>query len=264
MSIQFGGGGTQTRQTAVPQTPAMEATAGQAQGALIQAQSQQDQQNALNQQLYGGTQQAAAGNLNAQIQAGGLGTASPAQLQQIQTMFANPTQQAQTALQLAATNAAASRGMSISDSPIGSEYLRQQQLLLGNIAGQQANAGLQYGQQALQNNQQQANFGQNLAQAAQQNRMQLAQGAGNLNANLFGQAQAAAPTRGSLTQNPTYGGNVGQLGGLAMGGAAAYNAAQNRPTTYNDTMLPQSQAQSMGLNTAANSGNAFNQQSWFG
>ena len=249
MSIQFGGGGTQTRQTAVPQTPAMGATAGQAQGALIQAQSQQDQQNALNQQLYGGTQQAAAGNLNAQIQAGGLGTASPAQLQQIQTMFANPTQQAQTALQLAATNAAASRGMSISDSPIGSEYLRQQQLLLGNIAGQQANAGLQYGQQALQNNQQQANFGQNLAQAAQQNRMQLAQGAGNLNANLFGQAQAAAPTRGSLTQNPTYGGNVGQLGGLAMGGAQAYNAYQNagnQNVARQNSMLPMDQRPSSG------------------
>ena len=226
--IGFGGGGTQQRKVAMPAPSAAETQAGAAQGqALGQIQTNQAALDAQNKQLYGGTQQAAAGNMQAQIQAGGLGTASPQQLAQIQQMFANPTQQAMTALLQAGQNSAASRGMSLSDSPVNAEYMKQVQLLQGNIAGQEANAGLQYGQQALQNNMQQANFGQNLAQAAQQNRMQLAQGAGAQNQQLFGQRLAAAPQTSNLTQNPTYGGNVGQLGGLAMGGAQAYNAYKN-------------------------------------
>lgn len=228
--MTIGSGGTTTRTgTSTPLAPAQSQTElnqfnQQAQTAN-QLLGNVNQQTVQNQQLYGGGIQSAAGNLNSQLAAGGLGTASPQQLALIQQQFAGPQQQALTALQRAASDAAASRGMSISDSPIGNPYLQQVQNLEQNIAGQQAGQALQYGQQGFQNNQQMAAFGQNLNQAANQGLMNAGQASGNLANALSNQrlSQSVNMNRGAQTSPMQFGANAGQVGQGLYGLAQAAN-----------------------------------------
>lgn len=207
MSVNFGG--TQTRSAKVAPPSAL-----QQQAAATQGQALQGTQQALGQvgQFAGQAQPLATqalGNLGQMTAQGGM-SLSPQQQQYIQQMFANPTQQAMTALQQAAQNAAASRGMSIADSPIGADYLKQIQLLQGNIAGQQANAALQYGQQAFGNNQALAQQYANLLGQQTTGGLNLSGAAGAANQQQAQQQQFASPLQ---FQTPTtYGMNIGQVG----------------------------------------------------
>jgi hypothetical protein len=232
---------TQTRNVAGPspeeallQQHNMQAAQAQAQ-ALQQAMQQQQQyeQSPGYQQMMGIGPQAAQG-LQGLMQNGGL----PSQQQQsalqqyFQSIMAPQMQQ----MQQTASNEAARRGMTIADSPIGGDYLRQMANYQSQMGGQQAGQGLQLGQNMGNMYQNALNFGGQLQQNANQNRLALVNaqpGGYGLQGQMAQNRIASAPTTTTQTgtQSQPFSQTLGQYGQAAQGlGQLAFGNGQNKNT----------------------------------
>lgn len=247
----FGGGSTRrqrqtTTQTGAPGPGAMELQVQQQNAAMAQAQQEALQRAIAQQQAWEQSPQfaqlmglgtTAAGNLQAQMQGGPLLT--PAQQAALEQMYAPIRQQGLGDITRMATEAAARRGLSPSDSPIGNQMLRQTSDLASQLAGQQAGSALNLNQQNTALYQNLAGFQQALQQAAQQNRMALAQaqpGGYNFGAQLAQQRIQGTPrtqttTGGGMSQGPTFGGVLGGLGQVAGGLGGLLGGLRNPQTS---------------------------------
>ncbi len=128
-------------------------------------------------------------------------------------------------MQQTAGQEAARRGMTISDSPIGGEYLRQLANYQAQMGGQQAGQALQLQGQNQNMFQNVLNFGNQLRQSADQNRLALAQaqpGSYGFGQQLAQQRTAQAPVTqrtsgGMTTKAPTYNVGAGEAGNFLFG-----------------------------------------------
>mgnify|MGYP001565145505 CR=1 FL=1 len=261
MSVQFGGGSktkpqttTQTRNVAPP--TAGEGLLQQVNERLAQAQAQEAMRAMTAQQSY---EQSApymqaqqlgqqAGGLLQQDMAGGQLLSSPQQAA-LQQYFQSIMQPQMEQMRQVAGQEAARRGMTISDSPIGGDFLR-------NLAGYQAQMGGQQAGQALQlqqNNrglyQNQMNMGNQLAQNAAQNRMALSQmqpGSFNFGNQLAQQRIASAPmtsitSGGATSQAPRFGIGANDLIGGAQGALNLWGGTYKGSTPGLKSLFPSSE-----------------------
>jgi len=153
---------------------------------------------------------------------------TPEAQQRIGTAYDLAQRRGGEAIKKSATEAAQMRGMTIADSPMAAEYLRQQRELTEGLGAARATSELDVGQTEANFAQSLAAFQNQLKQQAFMNRMALATGnvspaSGALMQNLFGQRMAAAPQSQTI-RNPM---NVAQglqgIGSLASGfGGLAY------------------------------------------
>jgi len=170
---------TQTRQVAAPS---------QNESLLEAANTRAAQQQAQYLQQAMAAQQALENSQGYQ-QMMGIGPQAAQGLQGLMSNGMMPSQQQQAALQQyyqsimapqlaqmqqTAQQEAARRGMTVSDSPIGGDYLRQLANYQAQMGGQQAGSALQLGQQNANMYQNALNFGGQLQQNAAQNRLALA------------------------------------------------------------------------------------------
>ena len=121
---------------------------------------------------------------------------SPEEQARLDTIFRTATQRGESDLLKFGGEIAAQRGMTIADSPIGAELLKQRRLFGEGMESQRAGASLDLGQAESLFNQQVAQFQNTLQQQAFMNRLALsgqAPPAFGLAQNLFGQRLAAAP-----------------------------------------------------------------------
>ena len=237
MSVQFGGGSrtkpqttTQTRQVA-PMNP-MEGLLQQMNAQAAQQQAQELQRAMGAQQAYEqspGFMQAqqlgqqAGGQLQQDMSGGQL--LAPAQQQALQQYFQSMMNPQMEQMRAMAGQEAARRGMTISDSPIGGDFLRQLANYQAQMGGQQAGQALQLQQNNRGMQQNLMGFGQQLQQNAAQNRLALAQaqpGSYQFGNQLAQQRLASAPmtqttTGGQTSRQPTYGLGLGDVMGGAQG-----------------------------------------------
>lgn len=203
--------------------PSLEEAAAQAQAAA-QLKAYQAQLDAFQASpLYGSAQavsQNALDAMNRRISGQG-DYLSPSEQQYLDLAFAAPQRQAMDTLRMQAEQDAARRGLTLSDSPTGNEYLRQLANLQSNIASSRANAGLQLGQTDMANWQNAAPIGLNLQQQAQQNRLALQNQAAQFSNALAQNRIAAAPvtTTGTMTGTTSqpWSQTFGQIGQGAAG-----------------------------------------------
>lgn len=121
---------------------------------------------------------------------------APEEQARLDEIYANTLRQGQEQLKFAADEAAGQRGMAITDSPIGNEYLRQQGNLISNMGAQKSASALDLGNANAAFTQNLANFTNQLKQQALANRLAIAgqqPASFGLQQNLFGQRLAAAP-----------------------------------------------------------------------
>ena len=244
--VKFGGGSkqkpstsTMTRNVAPPspgesilQLLNEQVAQQQAQGLQRAMQSQQQYESSpLFGQLQGLQGQAATGLEGIM---GGQQLLQPAQQQALQQYYQSIMQPQMDQMRQVAGQEAARRGMTISDSPIGGDFLRQMANYQAQMGGQQAGSALQLQGQNQNMYQNVLNFGQQLQQNANQNRLALAQaqpGSYQFGNNLANQRIASAPvtqtTRGGgSTTGAQYGLNLGNIGQGIAGigqGISAYN-----------------------------------------
>ena len=223
MSVQFGGG-TKTKPTTTTQTrnvapmsaeelalQTLNTQVAQQQAQQLQRAMQAQQQfeaSPLMGQLQGLQGQAATGLQG--IMGGQL--VNPAQQQALQQYYQSIMAPQLAQMQQTAQQEAARRGMTISDSPIGGDYLRQLANYQAQMGGQQAGSALQLSQQNQGLYQGVLNFGNALRQQADNNRLALAQaqpGSYSFGQNLAQQRIQSAPvtsttTRGGTNVSPTW------------------------------------------------------------
>lgn len=238
MSVQFGGS-TKSKPTTVTRNvapaSAQEVMLQQMNMQAAQSQAQELQRAIAAQQQYeqsGGFRQAqqlgqqAGGLLQQDMQGGQL--INPAQQQALQQYFQSIMAPAQQQMQQTASQEAARRGMTISDSPIGGDYLRQLANYQAQMGGQQAGQALQLQQNNRGMQQNLMGLGQQLQQNAQQNRLALTQaqpGSYGLGNQLAQQRIASAPVTqsgGATTQSPQFGFSLGDAAKGAYYGVQAY------------------------------------------
>lgn len=106
----------------------------------------------------------------------------PGQQERINTVFGRAAEEAQMGLRTFGEDLAASRGMTVSDSPIGGELLRQGEQLARGLAAAKAGAELNVGQTEQQFGEAVRQFQENLRQRAFQNRLALTGVAGGRSA----------------------------------------------------------------------------------
>ena len=243
MGVQFGGGSkskpqtqTMTRNVA-PQSQQekmlelLNTQLAQQQGSQLQ-QAMQAQQQYESSPLFGqlqGLQGQAATGLQGII--GGQQLINPAQQQALSQYYESIMAPQRQQMQQTASQEAARRGMTISDSPIGNAYLQQLANYGAQMGGQQAGSALQLSRQNQDMYQNVLNFGQQLKQNANQNRLALSQARpgsydlGNQMAqNRIGSAgMTQATSGGGTSQSPTW--KLG-LGDVASGLNQANQAYQ--------------------------------------
>ena len=164
---------------------------------------------------------------------------NPAQQQALQQYYQSIMAPQLAQMQQTAGSEAARRGMTISDSPIGGDYLRQLANYQAQMGGQQAGSALQLSQQNRGMYQDVLNFGNQLRGQADQNRLQLASaqpGSYGLGNQLAQQRISSAPvtqtTRGgATTQSPQFGLNLGQAIQGAQGAANLWYGQGQNPIT---------------------------------
>ncbi len=250
MSVSFGGS-TKTKPTT--QTITRNVAAPSQQEALLQAINQrvaqqqaeqlqramqaqhQFEQSGLYGQLQGLQGQAATGLQG--IMGGQLLTPQQqaAQQQYFQSIMAPALQQ----MQQTASQEAARRGMTISDSPIGGDYLRQLANYQAQMGGQQAGQALQLQGQNQNMFQNVLNFGNQLRQSADQNRLALAQaqpGSYNFGQQLAQNRIQSAPviqtmSGGATTKAPTWSLGAGDILGGAQKGLQLWGGTGANPYT---------------------------------
>ena len=223
MSVQFGGS-TKTKPTTTTQTrnvapmsaeelalQTLNTQVAQQQAQQLQRAMQAQQQfeaSPLMGQLQGLQGQAATGLQG--IMGGQL--VNPAQQQALQQYYQSIMAPHLAQMQQTAQQEAARRGMTISDSPIGGDYLRQLDNYQAQMGVQQEGSELQLSQQNQWMYQGVLNFGNALRQQADQNRLALAQaqpGSYSFGQNLAQQRIQSAPTTftttgGGTTTSPTW------------------------------------------------------------
>ena len=250
MGVQFGGGSKQRRQTTtqtrnVAPPTAQEAMLQAINQQVAQQQAQQLQRAMQTQQQYEaspfyGQLQGLQGQATTGLQGimgGGLGV-NPAQQQALQQYYQSIMAPQLAQMQQTAGQEAARRGMTISDSPIGGDYLRQLANYQAQMGGQQAGAGLQLGQQNQRMFQDVLGMGEQFRQNAAQNRLQLAQaqpGSYGFGNQLAQQRIASAPTTqttrgGGMRQSPTWSLGAGQALGAAQQGLNLYSGTYKGST----------------------------------
>ena len=184
-------------------------------------------------QLMGLGQQAGQG---LQGMMGGQQLIMPGQQQALQTYFQSLMNPAMEQMQRTAGQEAARRGMTISDSPIGGDYLRNLASYQAQMGGQQAKSALDLSGQNQQMYQNILGLTQNLGQNAAQNRFQLASarpGSYDLGSQLAQSRIASAPIT-QTTRGP--GAPFGQqFGQYASGLNNALGAAQGGLNLYAGT-----------------------------
>lgn len=225
-NVSFGGATTQKRKVAGPSPQEQAIAAANAQ--LAARQAEYIQRAAAEQEAFAASpqgqqlaaiEQAALRNIVAR-QGGQI--ISPEEQALINQVYAPQQAEAENRLRQLAQEQASLRGMAISDSPIGSEYLREVGRIGQHFGGQRAQAAFQRGDVAQQQAMALAQFQQNLRQQNLQNRLMLgqAQTSGLPLQSLLQQGRvAAAPV--TLRQAPKFGvgasdlfGNQGLVGGL--------------------------------------------------
>ena len=250
MSVSFGGGSktkpttqTMTRNVAPPSAgeamlQQLNLQVGQQQVEQLQRAMQQQQQfesSPLMGQLQGLQGKAATGLEG--IMGGQL--VNPAQQQALQQYYQSIMAPQLAQMQQTAGSEAARRGMTISDSPIGGDYLRQLANYQAQMGGQQAGSALQLSQQNRGMYQDVLNFGNALRGQADQNRLQLANaqpGSYGLSNQLAQQRIASAPTtqttRGGGTSNaPAWTLGAGDVMKGAQGAANLWYGQGQNPIT---------------------------------
>lgn len=147
------------------------------------------------------------------------------------------------ALQRTASQEAARRGMTIADSPIGGDYLRNVANYQAQMGGQQAGQALQLGQNNANMYQNALNFGNQLQQNAAQNRLQLASaqpGSYAFGNQLAQQRIASAPQTTTQTQRggvpfsqqfAQYGQGLGSMAGGLNSFSNALTGGGRNPNT---------------------------------
>lgn len=167
-------------------------------------------------------EQKASDNLLARLQ----GTApvlNPDEQKRLDEVYGNTQRLGEQNLNRYAQETAAQRGMSVSDSPIGNEALRQQQEFTTNLGAQKAASAFDLGNSSQAFNQQLASFQASLRQQALANRLSMASNAPasfGLQSQLFGQQLAQAPRSFTGTNtgfNWGAGVNGQQAGGVMQG-----------------------------------------------
>lgn len=151
---------------------------------------------------------------------------SPEQQAQLDQIYNATRQQGSEDLQSSAQQAANQRGLALSDSPVGNEYLRQSRLFDRDLASQKAASALDLGNASANFNAQLHQFQSGLQQQAFANRLALANSSPasyGLAANLFGQRAAGSPTTSTGTSGTT-GYNMGVSGQQAAGYAQGAKA----------------------------------------
>ena len=187
-------------------------------------------QYATTQQVGGVAQQRLLDRLN--------GTApllSPQEEAYLNQAYKGPQENAMAALQRSADQAAAMRGMTRADSPIGNSFLEQMRQLGVDYGSQRAQAGLNLGQQNFQQYSSAAQLAESIRQQVMQQQMQLQQGAAGLQNQFEQQRLALAPvtttgtnvTRGTQSMPWSQGfaniaGGVNNLAGGLMGSTDKY------------------------------------------
>jgi len=234
----FGGG--ETKSTTVLQIPAASAAETQQQQAVAElsslqldefkrAQAEREAQAASPlTAAQGRLEQLATDQLLARLE-GRAPVLTPEAQQRIGTAYDLAQRRGGEAIKKSATEAAQMRGMTIADSPMAAEYLRQQRELTEGLGAARATSELDVGQTEANFAQSLAAFQNQLKQQAFMNRMALATGnvspaSGALMQNLFGQRMAAAPQSQTI-RNPMnwaqgltgLGQFAGGTGGLARG-----------------------------------------------
>ena len=250
MSVSFGGGSktkptTQTmtrnvapmsQQESLLQTINQQVAQQQAQQ-LQRAMQQQQQfeQSGLYGQLQGLQGQAATGLEG--LMGGQL--VNPAQQQALQQYYQSIMAPQLAQMQQTAGQEAARRGMTISDSPIGGDYLRQLANYQAQMGGQQAGSALQLQQQNRGMYQDVLNFGNQLRGQVDQNRLQLAQaqpGSYGFGNQLAQQRIASAPitqttSGGATSKAPTWSLGAGDVLKGAQGAANLWYGQGQDPIT---------------------------------
>ncbi len=250
MSVSFGGGTktkpttqTMTRNVAPPSQQealllAINERVSQQQAEQLQRAmqaQQQFEQSGLYGQLQGLQGQAATGLqgfMGGQLM-------NPAQQQALQQYYQSIMAPQLAQMQQTAGQEAARRGMTISDSPIGGDYLRQLANYQAQMGGQQAGSALQLSQQNRGMYQDVLNFGNQLRQSADQNRLALAQAQpgsysfGNqLAQNRIQSAPVTQTTSGGGTSKaPTWSLGAGDIMGGINQGVNAYTGGGRNPYT---------------------------------
>jgi hypothetical protein len=185
----------------------------------MQAQQQYEQSPIFGQ--VGGLQQQATAGLQGIM--GGQQLITPAQQQALSQYYQSLMTPALQQMQQTASQEAARRGMTISDSPIGGDYLRQLANYQAQMGGQQAGSALQLSGQNQGLYQNVLNFGQQLQQNAANNRLALAQaqpGSYGFGQNLAQQRIASAPITQTTTGGETSRGPAFQIGARDILGGA--------------------------------------------
>ena len=250
MSVSFGGGSktkpqTQTMTRNVAPPSAGEAMLQQLNQQVAQQQAQQLQRAMQQQQQFEssplmgqlqGLQGQAATGLEG-LMGGQL--VNPAQQRALQQYYQSIMAPQLAQMQQTAGSEAARRGMTISDSPIGGDYLRQLANYQAQMGGQQAGSALQLSQQNQRGYQDVLNFGNQLRGQADQNRLQLAQaqpGSYSFGNQLAQQRTAQAPitqttSGGATKQSPQFGLNLGNAIQGAQGAANLWYGQGQNPIT---------------------------------
>ena len=251
MGVQFGGGSktkpqttTMTRNIAAPGASEnlisqLNAQVAQQQAAELQRAMQMQQQyesSPLMGQLRGLQGQAATG---LQGIMGGQQLINPAQQQALQQYYQSIMQPQMDQMRQVAGQEAARRGMTISDSPIGGDFLRQMANYQSQMGGQQAGSALQMSGQNQNLYKGMLDFGQQLQQNASNNRLQLAQarpGSYDLGAQMAQQRIASAPmtqttSGGGTSRSPTWSLGAGDVLGAAKQGMELYHGGGSNPIT---------------------------------
>jgi len=164
---------------------------------------------------------------------------NPAQQQALQQYYQSMMAPALQQMQQTASQEAARRSMTISDSPIGGDYLRQLANYQAQMGGQQAGSALQMSGQNQNLYRGLLDFGQGLQQNAQQNRLALANaqpGSYNFGQQLAQNRIASAPTTqttsgGGMRQSPTWTLGAGNALGAAQQGMNLYYGTGTNPIT---------------------------------
>ncbi len=248
MSVQFGGG-TKTKPQTTTQTrnvapmSAQESLLNTINQAVAQQQAQELQRAMQAQQQYEasplfgqlqGLQGQAATNLQGVMS--GQQLINPAQQQALQQYYQSIMAPQLAQMQQTASQEAARRGMTISDSPIGGDYLRQLANYNAQMGGQQAGSALQLGQQNQNLYQNVLNFGQQLQQNAAQNRLALSQaqpGSYSFGNQLAQQRIQSAPvttttTGGATSRAPSFGFGLGDTIGAAQAGLNLWSGSGSK------------------------------------
>lgn len=165
---------------------------------------------------------------------------SPEAQARIGTVFGEAERRGQADLLRFGEEIAGARGLSISDSPIGNELLRQRADLSRGLGAARAQSELDVGQTEALFSQSIADFQNRLRQQAFLNRLALAgaqPASFALQQNLFGQRMAAAPRTFSQSQTPSgldvlsgFGALSGGVGGLFRGLAPFFG--NTRPGSF--------------------------------